>query len=149
EVAGKTAKKSSEKTGDKVKSKKPAAPEKPAKPAKKSGGDEDEDEDGGKTYGFVQEDPKEEENKPKITYAPDTSIKDLRGPAQAAVVPPTNLVILCGAVGFFGWILLFVMIMIPIVTPVSRDEGTKDAPLKVLEFPEGVGTIGMQGAVSF
>ena len=57
--------------------------------------DDDDDEDGG-IYGYFSEEQKAEEDKPQIEYAPDMSIKDLRGPAQAAVVPPSNYLLLIG-----------------------------------------------------
>jgi predicted Zn finger-like uncharacterized protein len=62
----------------------------------------DDDEDGGGIYSFVGADEEkkeedEEEDKPQIEYAPDLSIKDLRGPASEAVVKPSNLIMLiCG-----------------------------------------------------
>ena len=40
---------------------------------------------------YISDEEKAEEDKPEIEYAPDMSIKDLRGPAQAAVVKPSNL----------------------------------------------------------
>src|SRR5262249_41618814 len=42
----------------------------------------------------------EDEDKPEIDYAPDMSIKDLRGPAQAAVVRPSNYLLIASVVGF-------------------------------------------------
>jgi DNA-directed RNA polymerase subunit M/transcription elongation factor TFIIS len=137
------------KAGDKSRkpAPKPAKPEKQEKPAAKPAaraGDDDDDE-GGQTYGVVKEEETEEEKakKPKITYAPDTSIRDLRGPAQEAVVGPTNLVILSGAIGFFGWIFLILILIFPVLFPMEPDEGTKDSPLKVLELPiAGLGGVG-------
>ncbi|HEY7327816.1 MAG TPA: hypothetical protein VH592_09265 [Gemmataceae bacterium] len=75
-----------------------------AKPPPKKADDDDDDDDGGGIYSFVGADePKkeneeeEEESKPYIEYAPDMSIKDLRGPAQEKVVKPSNLIMLiCG-----------------------------------------------------
>lgn len=81
---------------------KKAASDKP--PPKKTAYEEEEEESGG-IYAFVasdrpkveeDEDDEEEEKRPEINYAPDMSIKDLRGPAQAAVVTPTNLMMLIG-----------------------------------------------------
>jgi predicted Zn finger-like uncharacterized protein len=65
-------------------------------PPKKSVHDDDEDEGG--IYSFVgAKQTHEEEEKPEIEYAPDMSIKDLRGPAQEAIVKPSNLIMLiCG-----------------------------------------------------
>ncbi len=76
--------------------KKAAAPKSaPKKPAF-----DDDDDEGGGIYSFVDAAEKkveeEEESKPKINYAPDMSIKDLRGPAQEMVVKPSNLMMLIG-----------------------------------------------------
>lgn len=82
----------------------------PKKPAVEA-----EDEDGG-VYGYIPEDEKADEDKPHIEYAPDMSIKDLRGPAQAAVVAPSNLMLLIGGlcclsniflIGFSFWPMVF------------------------------------------
>src|SRR6185312_8727638 len=59
------------------------------KPAPKKPIDDEEEEQGG-VYGTIKEEEVKEENKPQINYVDDTSIKDLRGPAQAAVVQPSN-----------------------------------------------------------
>jgi predicted Zn finger-like uncharacterized protein len=69
----------------------------PSAPAPKRPDDDDEDEGGG-IYGYVSDEVKNDENKPDITYAPDMSIKDLRGPAQEAVVSPSNWMLLIGGV---------------------------------------------------
>ena len=131
---------------------KAAAPEKKekpaAKPAAKAGGDDDDDDGGGQTYGVIKEEETETEKakKPKISYAPDTSIRDLRGPAQELVVGPTNLLMLSGAIGFFGWLALILILLFPVLFPMEADEGTKESPLKVLEFaPAGLGGMGSSG----
>src|SRR5262245_62089377 len=53
------------------------------------------------TYGYVKEEKEEEEeeSKPRIDYGLDTSIKDLRGPAQALIMGPSNKLTLVGFVG--------------------------------------------------
>lgn len=63
------------------------APEEP--PKKKNTGDDD---DEGGLYGLqdIANPEKETKSKPKINYALDTSNKDLRGPAQAALLGPSN-----------------------------------------------------------
>jgi hypothetical protein len=94
---------------------KPAKPPKPAAPARKT----EEEEEGG-TYGFVREESKEEEDKPDISYAPDMSIKDLRGPAQSAIMGPSNRLMFCGAAGFLGWLLATVILLIPVLFPVQE-----------------------------
>jgi hypothetical protein len=108
-----------------------AAVKKPAaKPApKKQKGDDDEEESGG-TYAFLGEGHGTDQVKPDIEYAPDMSIKDLRGPAQAAVVRPSNWLILCGVLGFLGWLGFLVILLIPIVFPLDTDDGKrKEAPM--------------------
>lgn len=73
----------------------------PKPPPKKTAYEEEEEESAG-IYAFVSSDrPKvegeeedEEKKRPEINYAPDMSIKDLRGPAQAAVVKPSNFMML-------------------------------------------------------
>ncbi len=54
----------------------------------------------GKNKGQKDDAPaKPKRKKPKINYAPDMSVKDLRGPAMIQVVPPSNyLMIQCGVV---------------------------------------------------
>jgi hypothetical protein len=90
----------------KAAAKKPAAPAPPPEPAA-----EDEDEGGG-TYAFVKtNEVEEEENKPEITYAPDMSIRDLRGPAQAAIVGPSNGLMVAGALAI---VLLIIRIAIEV-----------------------------------
>ena len=79
-------KKESSKKKGKVVVKKASSPPPAPKPA------DDDDDDG--IYGYVSEQERAEEDKPQIEYAPDLSIKDLRGPAQAAVVVPTNYILL-------------------------------------------------------
>ena len=76
-----------------------AAPSKPPKdekkvpeapPKKKSSGDDDDDD--GVLYGLrdIAKPGEEVKSKPKVNYALDDSNKDLRGPAQAALLGPSN-----------------------------------------------------------
>ena len=63
---------------------KKAAPKKPVKEKT------DDDEEGG-TYAYMKEEQVADEDKPAIEYAPDMSIKDLRGPAASRwSAPPTG-----------------------------------------------------------
>jgi DNA-directed RNA polymerase subunit M/transcription elongation factor TFIIS len=91
---------------------KKAAPE-PA-PKKKPVDDDEEDTSGG-IYAPVQEDEKADEDKPDIEYAPDMSIKDLRGPAQAAVVKPSNYLLLIGGISALLDILIICVSFWPMV----------------------------------
>jgi hypothetical protein len=125
------------------------------------------DEEGGGTYSFVDDSPKdgEETERPDINYAPDMSIKDLRGPAQEMIMLPTNLLLADSVVGFFGYLLLLIVLMIPAVTPLdeaygrAKDVGkitpglgrsanmdlAQDPPLKVGMGGPPIGMMGMPG----
>ncbi len=61
-----------------------------APPKKKSSGDDDDDD--GVLYGLrdIPKPGEEVKSKPTVNYALDTSNKDLRGPAQAALLGPSN-----------------------------------------------------------
>jgi hypothetical protein len=117
----------------------PAAAKKgpPKGPALPRPGDEEEESKG--IYGFEKSDePEEEEDedgkpkKPKINYAPDMSIKDLRGPAQAAVMKPSNALIFVGIMGFLGWLGLIVVLLIPVLFPLKDDDDGKPRPTKAV-----------------
>jgi hypothetical protein len=138
------AKPAAKNTSDKV-AKKPGKEEKAAPAPKKKKDPFDDDDDGGLTYGVTQEPEAEEEDEKKreISYAPDTSIKDLRGPAQAAVVQPTNMLTITGVLGFVGWLGLLVIILIPILFPLAVESGSKENPTPVLSIEKG---FGMQAA---
>jgi len=98
----------------------------------------DDDDDDGGVYGYVQEDiEKEEEKKPKISYAPDMSIKDLRGPAQAKVMGPSNKLAMCGFFGFFGWLVFLVLLIIPALFPIHDN----DKPKPVMIIGRGLGDV--------
>jgi DNA-directed RNA polymerase subunit M/transcription elongation factor TFIIS len=122
-------------TKDKVKSSKEAVAS--AASAKAAADDDDE---GGGTYGLIGEKEDANANQPKITYAPDTSIKDLRGPAQEAVMPPTNLLILTAALGFFGWLAFIVALLIPTLLPLTDEEGRSNMPKNIMSIGSGMGT---------
>ncbi|HZY88940.1 MAG TPA: hypothetical protein VFE78_29210 [Gemmataceae bacterium] len=119
--------------------KKPADKPAPAKPVA-----EEDDYEGAATYSFVEEDkpPREDdddddddeerERKPKINYAPDMSIKDLRGPAQMAIMRPSNALIFVGIMGFLGWLGLIVVLLIPVLFPLPDDDEGKPRPAKAV-----------------
>jgi hypothetical protein len=115
-----------------------AAPKKAA-PKKK---DDDSEEHGG-VYGFLDGGAAEEEpeDKPKINYAPDMSIKDLRGPAVAAVVRPSNMVIGVGVLSFLGWIALLVIILIPVIFPLPEDDDPNKPAKGVQQVERGLATV--------
>jgi hypothetical protein len=118
--------------------KRPAA--KAAAPGKKPAARPNDDDEGGGTYSFVEHGG--DEDKPDIEYAPDMSIKDLRGPAQAALNRPSNALIAVGGVCFFGWLGLLVLILIPALFPIDNDEGDKTKPPKpVIGLEHGLGAI--------
>jgi predicted Zn finger-like uncharacterized protein len=74
----------------------------------------DDDDEGG-TYRVVGAGEQEQEEKPDIDYAPDLGIKDLRGPAQAAVVAPSNQMMLFAAVGCLMCLVGFCLLLWPFV----------------------------------
>jgi|GEM_PF-6668405 predicted Zn finger-like uncharacterized protein len=126
-----TADRKPQKTADKK-----ASPKKPAnaKPA---------DDDEGGTYGYVQEEKvADEDKKPEIDYAPDMTTKDMRGPAASALVGPSNWLIVVGSLGFFGWLGVLVMILIPTLFPIDADDGDKSKPPKpVIEAEHGLSVV--------
>jgi predicted Zn finger-like uncharacterized protein len=89
----------------------------PKPPPKKS--DFDDDEGSGGIYSFVGANEKkeegEEESRPQIEYAPDMSIKDLRGPAQEMVVKPSNLIMLIGGLSALSNLFLICWSFWPII----------------------------------
>ena len=120
-----------------AKKKQPAAKAAPAKaaPAKKGADDEEEG-----AYVLRRDD--DDEDKPKINYAPDSKVKDLRGPAVQMLTAPTNLLIRSGFVGVFGCIVLFFLLAIPALLPVSEDD-RPDArqPLPMMRIGKGLGDV--------
>jgi hypothetical protein len=85
--------------------KKPKAAVKPKPTAKKKRHQDDDDADF-ETYGVIKEEgDDDEESKPQIEYAPDLSVKDPRGPAQAEVITPTNAIL---GIGILSCLLLVV-----------------------------------------
>jgi predicted Zn finger-like uncharacterized protein len=99
-------------------------PAKPARPVKKAPKKPDEEEEG--TYKFIGDNPDEE--KPDIDYAPDMSIKDLRGPATVILVKPSTKLILVGFLGVLGWMALLILLLIPAVFPVRYDDDKNKMP---------------------
>ena len=117
----------------------PAAAKKapPKGPALPRPGKDDDDEDSGGIYSYIKDeaaDNEEDEDgkpkKPQINYAPDLSIKDLRGPAQSAVMKPSNALIFVGIMGFLGWLGLIVVLLIPVLFPLKDDDEDKPRPAK-------------------
>jgi hypothetical protein len=92
--------------------------------------DDDEDEDEGGVYDFAEQ---PDHEGPEVEYTPDMSIKDLRGPAQAMLVKPSNYLIMAGVVGFFGWLGFMVIVLIPIIFPLQEkqpDDKNKQQPVQ-------------------
>src|SRR5262245_33240662 len=78
----------------------------------------DEEHTGPETYAFALSKDEEEEEarkKPRIEYAPDTSVKDPRGQAVAKLTIPTNALIAHGALLFFGGLFVFLYGIWPFV----------------------------------
>lgn len=78
-------------------------------------------------YGFADEpkdDNQDEEKSQSRLHEGDQTNYDPRGPAQAAVVGPTNLLLITGGIGALGWFILSMMVAVMILFPpvrVSRD----------------------------
>jgi hypothetical protein len=105
-----------------------AKAEAPAKPGPKKA--EDDDDDGGGTYGLfggAAPEEEDEEGKPRVNYALDESIKDLRGPAQERVTGPSNWLLRVGMAGVIGWLGLIVVTLIPVVFPIKDPGGEENA----------------------
>jgi hypothetical protein len=101
-----------------------------AKAAKKAAPKKKADEEEEGTYGFLksqEEEEEEEERKPRIDYAPDMSIKDLRGPAVKILMSPSNKLTFVGFAGVFGWLVLLILILIPYVFPIKDEDVEQDA----------------------
>jgi predicted Zn finger-like uncharacterized protein len=115
--------------------------DKKASPKKPAVAKPDADEEGG-TYGYMKEEEVAEVDKPDIDYAPDMSTKDMRGPAASALVGPSNWLIVVGALGFFGWMGVLVMILIPTLFPIDADDGDKSKPPKpVIGLDHGLSAV--------
>jgi predicted Zn finger-like uncharacterized protein len=112
-----------------------------AAPAKKAAVQEPPKKEEEETYGYVKEPEEEdEEKKPKISYAPDMSVKDLRGPAQSKIMSPSNNLARVGFIGFFGWLAFMLLIIIPAVFPIHEDK-----PKEVLRIGPGLGAVSRGG----
>ncbi len=86
------------------------------KPPPKKSVHDDDDDDGGGIYSFAgAKQADAEEERPEIDYAPDMSIKDLRGPAQEAVVKPSNYMLLIHGISCLSNILLICIQFWPMV----------------------------------
>jgi hypothetical protein len=111
-------------------------PAKSKKAASKPKGEEEE------LYGIAR-DPDEdddEDRKPRIDYAPDDSIRDLRGPAIVKLTPPSNKLQLVGMICVLGWMALLVLLMIPTVFPLTG-AGAGDKARPVMRLGPGLGAV--------
>jgi hypothetical protein len=137
----------------------PKSPAAAATPPKKPAYDDDDD--GPETYSFekqpeAEKEPEEDElddddeeegddnkkksKKPDLAFMPDLSVKDPRGPAQAAVISPSNILMLAGFCGcvlnlayvlVLGWPLFFSEHLLdPADVPLGKDK-EKDKILKL------------------
>jgi hypothetical protein len=117
-----------------------APPKAPAAPPKKS--TLDEDDDGPETYAVIkepaaEEEPEEDEfdeddeeeeaakkkpKKPDLEFLPDLSVKDPRGPAQAAIISPSNILMLAG---FLGCVMNLIFVAV-LAWPIMFMERTLD-----------------------
>jgi hypothetical protein len=79
----------------------PAAKKAASAPAKKKPVHHHHDEEDFDTYAVIRDEKEDDEEgggKPQIEYAPDLSVKDPRGPAQAEVITPTNFLLAVGII---------------------------------------------------
>jgi hypothetical protein len=97
-------------------------------------------------YGFIDEGTEEEkkERQPKIEYAPDVGIKDLRGPAVSILTSAANTLQAVGFAGFFGWLTLIVFLIIPAAFPLKPDK-----PGEVMGLDRGLGAVSPAQAFMF
>jgi hypothetical protein len=78
-------------------------------------------------YGYIKDpDLDDEEKKPDINYAPDESIKDLRGPAIVILRKPATWLQFVGMAGAIGWMIAFVILLIPTAFPIDQDAAEKE-----------------------
>ncbi|MBY0231286.1 MAG: hypothetical protein K2W96_18545, partial [Gemmataceae bacterium] len=93
------------------------------------------------TYGYIkeegegEEDEEEDDGKPKINYATDDSVRDLRGPAIVMLRSPTGWLQFVSLIGAFGWLAFTVMIIIPFAFPIPPDVKTDKRGNPVKEDP--------------
>jgi hypothetical protein len=79
----------------------------------------DDEDEGGGTYTVKTE---EASTGPEINYVPDTSTRDMRGPAVEALINPSNKMMLVGATGFLGWVAFAIALSVPLLFPLGTGE---------------------------
>ena len=120
--------------GTHVKKQQPSAPPPPVAPLAPP--NDDDDEGGGGIYSVAT--PGANDGGMEINYAPDMSIRDLRGPAMTEIVNPTNKMIIVAAAGFLGWAAFMVILLIPILFPVKTElEKQKEEQDKLIAERKG------------
>lgn len=90
------------------------------------------------TYGVLGNE--EQGKEAKVNYAPDRSIRDLRGPAAEAVTNPSNKLIFAGGTGLLGWLILLMVLMFPVIFPPDADP--KNLP-ESLRFTSALGIVAL------
>lgn len=104
------------------------------------------------TYGVVR-DTDEEEKELKAERGDDmvarylkaAKSKDPRGPAQDMITRPTNWLLITGAIGSIGWLLLLLIYYIPMLMPVRDPDEVEDGKknvLKIQAIDKGVSAVG-------
>jgi hypothetical protein len=120
--------KGASKPAAKAKPAKKTADDKPSKPKPAPRPSDDDDDEGGpRTYEFIDDHRKQDE--PEIDYVPDTSIKDLRGPAQEAIMGPSNWIIRLGVGGCVCYFILLVIITLPVIFPTPKPTNADGTPV--------------------
>ncbi|MFO0930095.1 MAG: hypothetical protein U0736_24235 [Gemmataceae bacterium] len=117
--------------------KKPAPAVKAKEPPKKK-------DDEVETYGYVKDNEDDEDDKPVVNYAPDMSVKDLRGPAIVKLTKPATLLQLVGFLAALGTFLFALLLIIPEAFPIKPDDpkpgmapppGEKDGKKPAVKIP--------------
>jgi hypothetical protein len=81
-----------------------------------------------------------EEEDVAAMYLKNLKSRDPRGKAQEIIVSPSNWLLRAGLLGFFGWVGVFIIFMIPIAFPNQPKEGEeaeKDKQGKTAPAPKG------------
>jgi hypothetical protein len=84
------------------------------------------DEEEGGTYGYIADN---EAGAPEISYAPDTSIRDLRGPATQILMRPSHYLLAASVAGAVGWLTVLVMVLVPAIFPLDDGSSKPKGPL--------------------
>jgi hypothetical protein len=116
----------------------PPPAKKPESVPRRATDDEDDEEAGRTPYRFRDE--LEGDGGPMVDYAPDLSIRDLRGPASELVNSPSNKLLIAGVTGFLGWLVFLLTI---IIATFLTDTSPADERQEALTMGPGLAGVGM------